>query len=133
MVFSLFSVFDEKRQENKAKSHFLSKNVKKTHSFIRVFDIKMLQTFILNTFAGEKAIKPMVFDVLVSLEPPGAPRGSLGFFWLAGCWLAGCLAGWLLAALLAAGWPAGWLAAWLAGCWLLHVRVRYKCQIQRSD
>ena len=38
----------------------------------------MLKTFILDTLAGENTVKPMVFSLLGSLEPPGPPWGSLG-------------------------------------------------------
>ena len=61
--------------------------LKKNTAFIRVLELKVLKTFILDTLAGENTVKPMVFDVLGSLEPPGPPWGSLGLWIESNQWI----------------------------------------------
>ena len=50
-------------------------------------------------------------------------------------WLAGWLAGRLLAGWLLAGWPAGWwlAAGWLAGCWLGGWPLRFVAQNAKNN
>jgi len=53
---------------------FSAQNQKTPH-FIRVFDAKVRQTLILNTFAGKNTIKRMVFHILGPVKILGGSHG----------------------------------------------------------
>ena len=62
VFFKLFCVFCVFAQGFSLKVQLLDQNIEKVTIFIRFFDIKVLKTFILDTFASENAIKPMDFQ-----------------------------------------------------------------------
>ena len=67
MVFSLFCISLKKRQGFSSKVQLGQQKTSKKPQIIRILDFKMLKTFILDTFAGENAIKPMYFHVFAFL------------------------------------------------------------------
>ena len=60
--FSLFCVFCIFAQGFSVKVQRFDQKIKLLISFIRFLDLKMLKTFVLDTFADENTIKPMDFQ-----------------------------------------------------------------------
>ena len=71
MVFSLFCVFCIFAQGFSVKAQRFDQKSKFLTSFITFLDLKMLKTFVLDTFAGENTVKPMYFQFFVGREARG--------------------------------------------------------------
>ena len=69
MLFSLFCFFCIFAQGFSVKMLHVLQKVWNLTQFIRVWDLKVLKTLVLDTFAGENAIKPTVLHVTACAEP----------------------------------------------------------------
>ena len=69
--FSLFCVFCIFAQGFSVKAQRFDQKSKFLTSFITFLDLKMLKTFVLDTFADENTIKPMYFQFFVGREARG--------------------------------------------------------------
>ena len=71
MVFQRFCVFCIFAQGFSVKAQRFDQKSKFLISFITFLDLKMLKTFVLDTFADENTIKPMYFQFFVGREARG--------------------------------------------------------------